>query len=138
MADNNSVLTIVLVVAAFLLLSGNLTGNQIRNAPGVASREEFGRPSGSQIANICYSERFRTEIADGDYKAGAVPSTSVSYVIDLCDKGVLKEFACKTKPLSLGAGQYYGGSQKRTTESLLDIGCTEITNLGTIFQESSL
>lgn len=135
MADNNSMLTIVLVVAAFLLLSGNLTGNQIRNAPGVASRQEFGRPAGSQIADICYSDAFRTEIADGDSKVGAVPGGG--YLVHACRLGVLKAYFCADKPLATGAGKGYGNTQKYTTDQF-DIDCTPIAVSNTIFQESSL
>lgn len=135
MADNNSVLTIVLVVAAFLLLSGNLTGNQIRNAPGVASREEFGRPAGSQIADICYSEAFRTEIADGDSKVGAVPGGG--YLVHACRQGVLRAYFCPKDPLSTGGHKAYGNTQQYTTDQY-DIACTPIAVSNTIFQESSL
>lgn len=110
MADNNNVLTIVLVAAAVLLFSGNLTGNLGKQVPG------------SQVAAWCQSPEGKL-IAEGDYTAYAVENNH--YVIETCVSGNLRRALCPRLPLGAGAN-------KRVS---LD-GCVDLAISNTIFPES--
>lgn len=135
MADNNLVLTIVLVVAAALLLSGNLTGFQVRatNAPGYTARGSYGTPAGSQLSNICYSDFFHTEIAEGDHLAKAVPSVEGrTYRVEVCRSGALKAFLCQGE---IWSNKVLANIQVLTTDPI-NIGCRELNILNTVFPEN--
>lgn len=129
MADNNLVLTIVLVVAVALLLSGNLTGYPVRdNAPGFSSRESFGVPAGSQI-RVCYSEYFGKEIASNDYYSRAIPG---GYRIEVCDDvGNLRTIFCQDPPTAAGVSKII-----RTDPT--SVGCRDLAISNTISPESTL
>ncbi len=95
MADNNSILTIVLVVAAVLLFTGNLTGNQVRAPPG------------SQVAAWCPSSTGKL-LADGEYVAYAVENSNV--IIERCVNGQLTKELCPDTgvlPNRIGVNRQY-------------------------------
>ncbi len=122
MADNNNVLTIVLVVAAVLLFSGNLTGNVGRQVP-----------AGSQVAAWCQSPEGKL-IADGDYTAYSVENNH--YVIETCAGGNLRRVLCSRPPLGSGQNQRIMNAQQMTTDPN-SYGCDDLSISNTVFQESS-
>lgn len=116
MADNNSVLTTVLVVVAVLLFTGNLTGNQVRNAP-----------PGSQIAAWCQSPEGKL-IAAGDYYAYAVENNN--HIIEYCNtNGDLSRLLCPRVALALGSNKAILNVQDITTNPL-NYGCREVRTTG--------
>ena len=128
MADNNSVLTTVLVVVAVLLFTGNLgnlTGNPVRNAP-----------PGSQVAAWCQSQEGKV-IAAGDYYAYAVENNH--HVIEYCNaNGDLSRLLCPRQALALGSNKAILNVQDITTNPN-DYGCREDRTTGvsnTLFPES--
>lgn len=125
MADNNNMLTIVLVVAAVLLFSGNLnlTGNAGRQVPG------------SQVAAWCQSPEGKL-IAAGDYNAYA--TNNVNYIIETCsESGVLHRLLCPRTALAEGANKAVTNIQQITTNPN-NYGCRDVLTTGvsnTIFPE---
>lgn len=120
MADNNSVLTTVLVVVAVLLFTGNLTGNQVRNAP-----------PGSQVAAWCPSSTGKL-LAEGEYVAYTVANNNV--IIERCLNGGLTKELCPdigVLPNRIGVSRQYSTDKIAT-------GCVPISISNTVFQESSL
>ena len=110
MADNNNVLTIVLVVAAVLLFSGNLTGNAGKAVPG------------SQVAAWCEDPYDPGNfIASGDYQTHTLENNLVSIVS--CDStGTARITACPDVALALGSNKAILNVQDITTHPN-DYGC---------------
>ena len=116
MADNNNVLTIVLVVAAVLLFSGNLTGNA-------------GRVPGSQVNCVVQASTGKV-LAPNEYDATFVENGNV--LIERNNNCVLTKELC---PDTGVIANQYGGNRKSTTDSISSR-CIPIAVSITLFPES--
>ena|SRR3989344_2004905 len=113
MADNNNVLTIVLVVAAVLLFSGNLTGNLGRQVP-----------AGSQVAAWCDNPYDPgNPIAAGNYDI-QVLENNLAAIVSCDSMGTARITTCPDRALALGSNKAYLNVQDITTDPL-SYGCRE-------------
>lgn len=118
MADNNNMLTIVLVVAAVLLFSGNLTGNVGRQVP-----------AGSQVDSWVEASNGKA-LAEGQYVAYQVGNGNIR--IDRNVGGVLTSELCSDTGV---INNRYGVNRQYTTDPI-STDCIPISVSNTLSPES--